>query len=140
MKLTRRDLKSISYRTLRDYNQRAESFRNGTRHHDVDQNRQALLRHIDGDAPFTIHDFGCGPGRYGAFHDLETWCHYLRTAGFVELTHYYRPDDLPREQQPWLATVWRKQVIDGCPSPRASSAELQASRREPIETERHAFK
>jgi len=31
-------------------------------------------------------------------------------AGFVELAHYYRPAGLPREQQPWLATVWRKAV------------------------------
>ena len=30
------------------------------------------------------------------------------SAGFVELAHYYRPAGLPREQQPWLATVWRK--------------------------------
>ena len=29
-------------------------------------------------------------------------------AGFVELDHYYRPPGLPRSQQPWLATVWRK--------------------------------
>ena len=26
----------------------------------------------------------------------------------VELTHYYRPAGVPREQQPWLASVWRK--------------------------------
>jgi len=26
----------------------------------------------------------------------------------VELEHYYRPAGLPREQQPWLASVWRK--------------------------------
>jgi len=24
------------------------------------------------------------------------------------LEHYYRPAGLPREQQPWLASVWRK--------------------------------
>jgi hypothetical protein len=29
-------------------------------------------------------------------------------AGFIELAHYYRPTGLPREQQPWLASVWRK--------------------------------
>jgi len=27
---------------------------------------------------------------------------YTSAAGFVELTHYYRPDGVPREQQPWL--------------------------------------
>jgi SAM-dependent methyltransferase len=46
--------------------------------------------------------------RYGAFHDWQTWRNYLLTAGFVELTHYYRPAGLPLEQQPWLASVWRK--------------------------------
>ncbi|MDF9883743.1 hypothetical protein OKW12_004911 [Pseudomonas silensiensis] len=28
----------------------------------------------------------------------------------MELEHYYRPAGLPREQQPWLASVWRKPV------------------------------
>ena len=51
---------------------------------------------------------GWNNGRYGAYHDLESWQRYLRDAGFVGLTHYYRPDGLPREQQPWLASVWRK--------------------------------
>lgn len=46
--------------------------------------------------------------RYGAFHDLDAWRKYLTTAGFGELTHYYRPEGLPREQQPWLASVWRR--------------------------------
>jgi SAM-dependent methyltransferase len=47
-------------------------------------------------------------GRYGVFHDLESWCAYMLAAGFVELEHYYRPEGLPRDQQPWLASVWRK--------------------------------
>ncbi len=46
--------------------------------------------------------------RYGAYHDLPTWRHFMNSAGFVELTHFYRPEGLPREQQPWLASVWRK--------------------------------
>ena len=33
----------------------------------------------------------------------------LQAAGFDELEHYYRPPGLPREQQPWLASVWRRQ-------------------------------
>jgi hypothetical protein len=32
----------------------------------------------------------------------------VAAAGFVEVMHYYRPPGLPRAQQPWLATVWRK--------------------------------
>ena len=47
-------------------------------------------------------------GRFGAFHDLAAWRGYLTHAGFDELTHYYRPAGLPREQQPWLASAWRK--------------------------------
>ena len=46
--------------------------------------------------------------RYGAYHGLPAWRRYLSEAGFLELEHYYRPAGLPREQQPWLATVWRK--------------------------------
>ena len=48
--------------------------------------------------------------RYGAFHDWPTWRDHLGAAGFVELTHFHRPTGLPLEQQPWLASVWRKPV------------------------------
>jgi SAM-dependent methyltransferase len=51
---------------------------------------------------------GWNRGRYGAYHHLEAWRRYLSDAGFVELEHYYRPTGLPREQQPWLASVWRR--------------------------------
>jgi len=193
--------------TLAHYNGSAESFREGTREHDVRQNIDALLRHIEGAAPFTILDLGCGPGRdlktltalghvaigldgaerfvemaradsgcevwqqdflkldlpanrfdgvfanaalfhvprqelprvlrelratlrplgvlfssnprgndeeewnrgrYGSYHRLETWRSAMADAGFTELEHYYRPPGLPREQQPWLASVWRR--------------------------------
>ncbi len=193
--------------TLDHYGERADAFWEGTRDHDVSQNIQALLHSIEGQPPFTVLDFGCGPGRdlktladlghsaigldaverfaamardysgcevwqqdflkldlppgrfdgvfanaslfhvpsqelprvlrqlhaalkprgvlfssnphgndkeewnrgrYGAYHRIETWRRYVATAGFVELAHYYRPDGVPREQQPWLATVWRK--------------------------------
>jgi SAM-dependent methyltransferase len=202
-----RDLEKIGAGTLEHYNGSAESFREGTRDHDVRQNIDALLRHIEGAAPFTILDLGCGPGRdlqsftrlghvaigldgaerfvtmaradsgcevwqqdflkldlpdarfdgvfanaalfhvpgrelprvlgqlraalkpggvlfssnphggneegwnrgrYGAYHDLETWRGAMEEAGFTELEHYYRPPGLPREQQPWLASVWRR--------------------------------
>ncbi|MBI2585236.1 MAG: class I SAM-dependent methyltransferase [Rhodospirillales bacterium] len=46
--------------------------------------------------------------RYGCFFDLDTWRNFVTTAGFLELQHYFRPPGLPRHQQPWLATVWRK--------------------------------
>ncbi len=207
MKLNPQQLGKIAALTLKHYNEHAEEFREGTRDHDVSQNIKALLQHIEGDPPFTILDFGCGPGRdlkvfaelghvavglegaarlvdmarantggevwqqdflkldlpdkhfdgvfanaslfhvpsqelprvllelhatlkprgvlfasnphghndegwnrgrYGAYHDLETWRHYMSAAGFVELTHYYRPAGRPRDQQPWLASAWRR--------------------------------
>ena len=48
-----------------------------------------------------------GP-RYGSYYDYETWERYLVAAGFIAVQHYYRPEGLPRDQQPWLASVWRK--------------------------------
>jgi len=206
MRMTPQALANISARTLDHYNQGAEEFWEGTRDHDVSQNLTALLQSIEAKPPFTILDFGCGPGRdlktctelghtaigldgaarfaamarrysgcevwhqdflrlelppeyfdgvfanaalfhvpsqelprvlrelhatlkpggvlfssnphgnneegwsagrYGAFHDIDTWRRYLTTAGFVELSHYYRPPGRPRAQQPWLATLWR---------------------------------
>ena len=51
---------------------------------------------------------GWAGGRYGCFHDLDTWRAYVTAAGFRELCHYYRPPGRPRAEQPWLATVWRR--------------------------------
>jgi SAM-dependent methyltransferase len=51
---------------------------------------------------------GWNGDRYGAFHDWQTWRDFVCAAGFVELSHFYRPKGLSREQQPWLASVWRK--------------------------------
>ena len=49
-------------------------------------------------------------GRYCAYHDLAQWRGFLTGAGFAEIGHYYRPKGLPREQQPWLASVWRAET------------------------------
>lgn len=46
--------------------------------------------------------------RYGAYHDERRWFDLVTTAGFESIASYYRPAGLPREQQPWLATLWRK--------------------------------
>jgi SAM-dependent methyltransferase len=53
---------------------------------------------------------GWNGDRYGAFHDWPTWRAFVCGAGFVELSHFYRPKGLPRDQQPWLASVWRKPI------------------------------
>jgi len=197
----------FSRRTLEHYDRSAESFRAGTRDHDVSQNIEALLGAIAGEPPFAILDLGCGPGRdlrtflrlghrpvgldgsrefvrmaqadagcevwhqdflalrlpaecfdgvfanaslfhvpsadlprvlrelhatlkpggalfssnprgenqegwsngrYGVYHDLPAWRRYLTEAGFLEIQHYFRPAGLPRERQPWLASVWRR--------------------------------
>ena len=63
MKLNSQDLEKIASLTLDHYNQRADEFWRGTRDHDVKQNIAALLQWIEGKPPFTILDFGCGPGR-----------------------------------------------------------------------------
>lgn len=208
MKLTQTDIENVWRVTLTHYNERADDFWEGTRDHDVSTNIATLLNHIEAVPPFTVLDFGCGPGRdlktftdlghiaiglegasrfvemahvfsgcdvwqqnfleldlpdshfdgifanaalfhipkqelsrvlselratlkpggvlfssnprgnnqegwnrgrYGAYHDLDTWRRFLSDAGFTELAHYFRPDGLPRDQQPWLATVWRRQ-------------------------------
>ncbi len=43
--------------------------------------------------------------RYGHYMEIESSSAYLEKAGFNIIHHYYRPDNKPREQQPWLAIV-----------------------------------
>jgi SAM-dependent methyltransferase len=57
------DPEKTSTLTLDHYNRRAAQFWEGTRDHDVSQNIAALLEYIEGAPPFTLLDFGCGPGR-----------------------------------------------------------------------------
>jgi SAM-dependent methyltransferase len=199
--------KTITGRTLGYYEARADAFWEGTKDHDVTQNYAALLGAIEGEAPFTLLDLGCGPGRdlahfaslghevvgldgcaafcamarertgcevleqdflalslqearfhgifanaslfhvpsrelprvlgelrralaprgvlfssnprgdgregwngerYGAYFEMDAWRAIVVAAGFLEVEHYYRPEGLPRSQQPWLASVWRR--------------------------------
>jgi SAM-dependent methyltransferase len=51
--------------------------------------------------------------RYGSYHDYPAWERFLTTAGFIPIEHYYRPAGLPREEQGWLASVWRKPASAG---------------------------
>jgi SAM-dependent methyltransferase len=58
--------------------------------------------------PHGNNEEGWNRGRYGAYHDAATWRRYVADAGFELVDEYYRPAGLPRNQQPWLATVCRK--------------------------------
>ena len=57
--------------------------------------------------PRGANEEGWNGGRYGAYHDFETWKGLALAAGFEEILHYYRPPGKPRDQQPWLASLWR---------------------------------
>lgn len=46
--------------------------------------------------------------RFGSYHDLDGWRSFMTNAQFSEIEYYYRPSGLPLEQQPWLASVWKK--------------------------------
>jgi SAM-dependent methyltransferase len=206
-RLTGEQLREVSAKTIAHYQGAAESFREGTKDHDVSQNVAALLGHLDADPPYAILDLGCGPGRdlmafralghrpvgldgteafvemaraasacevlhqdllqmdlpsesfdgvfanavlfhvpsqelprvlgelwatlrpggvlfasnprgpdleqwqglrYSTYLSWPTWRDYAVAARFERLEHYYRPTGRPREQQPWLASVWRK--------------------------------
>ncbi|HIN91666.1 MAG TPA: SAM-dependent methyltransferase, partial [Alphaproteobacteria bacterium] len=61
--LTPEQLAKTSSETIDHYQRSAHDFQEGTRDHDVSQNIEVLLRHIEGNAPHDILDLGCGPGR-----------------------------------------------------------------------------
>jgi len=52
---------------------------------------------------------GWSGSRYGVYHDWRAWRGFVLAAGFTEVRHYYRPPNKPRAQQPWLASVWRRE-------------------------------
>ena len=58
--------------------------------------------------PHGRNEEGWNGGRYGTYLDFATWSAHVTGAGFTLLDHYYRPTGRPRDQQPWLATVWRR--------------------------------
>lgn len=54
---------------------------------------------------------GWNGARYGCYYDFDAWSAVVTAAGFDAITHYYRPQGLPRARQPWLASVWRKREL-----------------------------
>jgi SAM-dependent methyltransferase len=64
-------VRRLSDTTIAYYDRFARAFWDGTRHHDVSQNYAAFLDSIEADPPYSILDFGCGPGRdLGHFRSL----------------------------------------------------------------------
>jgi len=57
------DLDEIEEFTIAHYEDNAESFRVGTKDHDVSQNIDAFLSALPKEKYLDILDFGCGPGR-----------------------------------------------------------------------------
>ncbi len=51
---------------------------------------------------------GWNEERYGVYHDLKRWSHWLSGSGFTPLRHYYRPEGRPLAEQNWLASLWGK--------------------------------
>jgi SAM-dependent methyltransferase len=59
---------NMTLKTIAHYAENSTGFWEGTKDHNVSQNINALLNHIEANSPYTILDFGCGPGR-----DLKTF-------------------------------------------------------------------
>jgi SAM-dependent methyltransferase len=57
------ELRRMSEITIGHYERSAEDFRVGTWDHDVSQNYAAFLDATEGEAPLSLLDLGCGPGR-----------------------------------------------------------------------------
>ena len=45
---------------------------------------------------------------FNYYYDWNTWKEICLNTGFEEIKHFYRPDGIPEEEEPWLASVWRK--------------------------------
>jgi len=201
------DLVEIEKLNIAHYDENAESFRIGTKDHDVSQNIAALLDVLPKEKTLDILDFGCGPGRdmcvfksmghrptgldgskefckmavkqsgcptlnqqflkleleenrydgifanaslftvpsqelprvlkelhsalrkdgilfssnprgnaegwqgqrYGHYMEFEASETFLHQSGFKIINHFYRPEGMPREHQPWLAIVSQRQ-------------------------------
>mgnify|MGYP005682588711 FL=1 len=46
--------------------------------------------------------------RYGFYYTWNTWKEICLNTGFEEIKDFYRPDGIPEEERPGLASVWKK--------------------------------
>lgn len=58
--------------------------------------------------PHDNDDEGWNGDRWSVYHSVDRWRRHLRDAGFVELEHFFRPAGLPRTEQRWFASAWRR--------------------------------
>ncbi len=103
VQLSPEEARQTARTTLAFYDRFAEAFWHGTQDHDVSQNRAALLDHIAGDGPYTILDFGCGPGR-----DLATFRDQGHEA--IGLDGAQRFVEMARQQTG--CEVWQQDFLD----------------------------
>ena len=47
-------------------------------------------------------------GRYGVYYSEDEWIKIVKSSGFCLVNQYFRPKGLPRKNQNWFATVWKK--------------------------------
>lgn len=100
--LSREALARVRDSTVAHYEQHAASFERGTADHDVSQNIEALLRHLDGEGAQTLLDLGCGPGR-----DLVT----LRDRGHVAIGLDAAPAFVRRARAASGCEVWEQDLL-----------------------------
>ena len=73
-----------------------------------------ILHHslIENGVLFTSNPRGQGEDftgtRYAHFMEIGEFQSLVESCGFKLIDHYYRPQNLPLEQRPWLACVFRK--------------------------------
>lgn len=109
----RPDIDAMVRETICHYDQNADAYWAGTRDHDVSQNRDTLLRYIEGDPSFRILDVGCGPGRdLRAFQQLGHECVGLdASTRFCEMAREWSGCEV--WQQDLLALELPEDAFDG---------------------------
>ena len=107
------ELESISSATIEHYNANANSFRHGTKDHDVTQNYEALLSALPNQKGLSLLDLGCGPGRDLLYFKNEGH-HAIGLDGSYEFCEMARSlTGLPVLHQDFLKLELPEQFVDG---------------------------